>query len=194
MAYKIIASQCTSCSACEAECPNVAISEKNGTFVINPKKCTECIGHFDMPQCAQYVRWITPASSTIPISRDIKPRCEGLDLIELDICRGKIHSPDAALRWRTWRGLSAGCQRLAAALASRRISAWRRCRLVASPSPNTTAIKLYMTAESRILLHGVTIDFVDSAIADRSRLSSAARNEHVFEELMRNPSEGRGRE
>ena len=42
MTLKIIASQCTSCSACEPECPNVAIYEKNGTFVINPKKCTEC--------------------------------------------------------------------------------------------------------------------------------------------------------
>lgn len=52
MALKIIASQCTSCSACEPECPNVAITEKNGTFVIDPKKCTECIGHFDAPQCA----------------------------------------------------------------------------------------------------------------------------------------------
>jgi ferredoxin len=29
----------------------VAITEKNGTFVIDPKKCTECIGHFDAPQC-----------------------------------------------------------------------------------------------------------------------------------------------
>jgi ferredoxin len=48
MAYKIIASSCTACSACEAECPNVA---KGGTYVINPKKCTECIGHFDIPQC-----------------------------------------------------------------------------------------------------------------------------------------------
>ena len=28
MPFKIIASQCTSCSACEPECPNVAISEK----------------------------------------------------------------------------------------------------------------------------------------------------------------------
>jgi ferredoxin len=51
MTYKIVASQCTSCSACEAECPNVAISEKNGTFVINPKKCTECVGYFDVAQC-----------------------------------------------------------------------------------------------------------------------------------------------
>jgi len=29
----------------------VASSEKNGTFVINPKKCTECIGYFDVAQC-----------------------------------------------------------------------------------------------------------------------------------------------
>ncbi|MCX7175775.1 MAG: 4Fe-4S binding protein [Proteobacteria bacterium] len=52
MAYKIIGSQCTGCSACEPECPNVAIYEKNGVFLINPKKCTECIGHFDEAQCA----------------------------------------------------------------------------------------------------------------------------------------------
>jgi ferredoxin len=52
MTYKIIASQCTSCGACEFECPNAAISMKGETFVINPKKCTECEGHFDAPQCA----------------------------------------------------------------------------------------------------------------------------------------------
>ena len=52
MSLKIIKEQCKACSACEPECPNVAISEKNGTFVINPKKCTECIGYFDTPQCA----------------------------------------------------------------------------------------------------------------------------------------------
>jgi ferredoxin len=51
MAYKIVASQCTACSACEAECPNKAIFEKNGVFVIDPKKCTECIGFYDSAQC-----------------------------------------------------------------------------------------------------------------------------------------------
>jgi ferredoxin len=29
----------------------VAITPKNGTYVINPKKCTECIGYFETPQC-----------------------------------------------------------------------------------------------------------------------------------------------
>lgn len=51
MAYKIVSSSCTGCSACEPECPNQAIYEKNGTFLIKPEKCTECIGHFDEPQC-----------------------------------------------------------------------------------------------------------------------------------------------
>jgi ferredoxin len=51
MALKIIASMCTACSACEPECPNVAIREKGGTFIIDPAKCTECDGHFDSPQC-----------------------------------------------------------------------------------------------------------------------------------------------
>ena len=51
MAYKIIASQCTSCTACEAECPNEAISEADGTFIIDPAKCTECVGYYDSAQC-----------------------------------------------------------------------------------------------------------------------------------------------
>lgn len=51
MAYKIVASQCTGCSACEPECPNNAIREKNGVFLIDAKKCTECIGYLDDPQC-----------------------------------------------------------------------------------------------------------------------------------------------
>ncbi|EWS62626.1 Ferredoxin I [Hydrogenophaga sp. T4] len=42
MPMKIIASTCTACSACEPECPNVAIREKGGTYVIDPKKCTDC--------------------------------------------------------------------------------------------------------------------------------------------------------
>jgi ferredoxin len=53
MAYKIVASQCTGCSICEFECPNAAISMKGGTFVINPKKCTECEGVFDSPKCSE---------------------------------------------------------------------------------------------------------------------------------------------
>jgi ferredoxin len=52
MALKIITSQCTVCGACEFECPNAAISIKRDTYVIDPKKCTECEGHYEKPQCA----------------------------------------------------------------------------------------------------------------------------------------------
>ncbi|MBF0165989.1 MAG: 4Fe-4S binding protein [Alphaproteobacteria bacterium] len=52
MAYKIIASMCTGCGACEFECPNKAIKESDGVFIIKADKCTECEGAFDTPQCA----------------------------------------------------------------------------------------------------------------------------------------------
>ncbi|GAB4358744.1 MAG: 4Fe-4S binding protein [Oricola sp.] len=65
MAYRIVASQCTSCSACEAECPNTAISEKDGTFVIDPAKCTECIGFYDTAQCVA----VCPVDDTCVIDK-----------------------------------------------------------------------------------------------------------------------------
>ncbi len=52
MAYKIVASKCTVCGACEDECPNSAISLKNEMYVIDPAKCQECKGNYDQPQCA----------------------------------------------------------------------------------------------------------------------------------------------
>jgi len=52
MAYKILATKCTVCGACEDECPNSAISLKNEMFVIDPAKCQECKGNFDKPRCA----------------------------------------------------------------------------------------------------------------------------------------------
>ncbi|KPL54837.1 MULTISPECIES: 4Fe-4S dicluster domain-containing protein [Hyphomicrobiales] len=52
MAFKIIASQCTACGACEFECPSAAIRFKGETYIIDPKKCTECEGAFDVQQCA----------------------------------------------------------------------------------------------------------------------------------------------
>lgn len=71
MAYKILASECTVCGACEAECPNVAIREKDGTYIVNSKKCTECIGHFDSPQCVS----VCPADDCCVIDESI-PRYE----------------------------------------------------------------------------------------------------------------------
>lgn len=49
MAFKIIASQCSACGACEFECPNAAIRMKGDTFIVEATKCTECDG--EQPRC-----------------------------------------------------------------------------------------------------------------------------------------------
>lgn len=51
MAY-LINDECINCGACEPECPNQAISAGDERYVVNPDKCTQCVGHFDEPQCA----------------------------------------------------------------------------------------------------------------------------------------------
>jgi ferredoxin len=49
----IITDECINCDVCEPECPNQAISMGPVIYVIDPKRCTECVGHFDEPQCVQ---------------------------------------------------------------------------------------------------------------------------------------------
>ncbi|MGB0964924.1 MAG: YfhL family 4Fe-4S dicluster ferredoxin [Litorivicinus sp.] len=49
----IITDDCINCDVCEPECPNNAISAGEEIFVIDPNLCTECVGHFDEPQCQQ---------------------------------------------------------------------------------------------------------------------------------------------
>lgn len=52
MALKIT-DECINCDVCEPECPNEAIFQGAEHYEINPFKCTECVGHFDEPQCQQ---------------------------------------------------------------------------------------------------------------------------------------------
>jgi len=47
----IITDDCINCDVCEPACPNQAISMGPEFYVIDPLKCTECVGHFDEPQC-----------------------------------------------------------------------------------------------------------------------------------------------
>jgi len=47
----MITDECINCDVCEPECPNSAISQGDEIYVINSAKCTECVGHFDDPQC-----------------------------------------------------------------------------------------------------------------------------------------------
>ena len=50
MALKIT-EECINCDVCEPVCPNEAISAGDDIYVINPALCTECVGHYDTPQC-----------------------------------------------------------------------------------------------------------------------------------------------
>lgn len=52
MALKIT-DECINCDVCEPECPNNAIYQGPEIYEITPSKCTECVGHFDRPQCQE---------------------------------------------------------------------------------------------------------------------------------------------
>ena len=49
----IITDECINCDVCEPVCPNQAIYQGEEIYEINPDLCTECVGHFDEPQCQQ---------------------------------------------------------------------------------------------------------------------------------------------
>jgi ferredoxin len=61
MAYKIT-EECINCGACEPECPNAAITAGDTIYVIDPAKCTECVGSHDSSQCAA----VCPVDSCVP--------------------------------------------------------------------------------------------------------------------------------
>jgi ferredoxin len=62
----IITDECINCDVCEPECPNNAIYMGQEIYEIDPNKCTECVGHFDEPQCQQ----VCPVDC-IPVNPDI---------------------------------------------------------------------------------------------------------------------------
>ena len=47
----LITDECINCDVCEPECPNGAISQGDEIYEINSKLCTECVGHYNTPQC-----------------------------------------------------------------------------------------------------------------------------------------------
>jgi len=49
----IITDECINCDVCEPACPNEAIYQGAEIYEIDPERCTECVGHYDKPQCQQ---------------------------------------------------------------------------------------------------------------------------------------------
>ncbi|CAM9955695.1 unnamed protein product, partial [Chrysoparadoxa australica] len=48
-----ITDECINCDVCEPVCPNEAIYQGQEIYEIDPNLCTECVGHFDQPQCVE---------------------------------------------------------------------------------------------------------------------------------------------
>ncbi len=48
-----ITDQCINCDVWQPECPNDAISMGPEIYVIDFRRCTECVGHFEQPQCRE---------------------------------------------------------------------------------------------------------------------------------------------
>lgn len=47
----MITDECINCDVCEPVCPNEAIYQGQEIYEIDSDLCTECVGHYDKPQC-----------------------------------------------------------------------------------------------------------------------------------------------
>jgi ferredoxin len=49
----MITDECINCDVCEPECPNGAITQGDEIYEIDHSPCTECVRHYDEPQCIE---------------------------------------------------------------------------------------------------------------------------------------------
>jgi ferredoxin len=69
----LINDDCTACDACQPVCPNEAIAKGDPIYVIDPLRCSECVGAEDEPQC----QLVCPADCIVP-HPDFRETPEGL--------------------------------------------------------------------------------------------------------------------
>ncbi|MCB1934674.1 MAG: YfhL family 4Fe-4S dicluster ferredoxin [Nitrosomonas sp.] len=76
----IITDECINCDVCEPECPNGAISQGEEIYVIDSGKCTECVGHYDVPQCVEVcpVDCIVPNPDCVESKTELRAKYEAL--------------------------------------------------------------------------------------------------------------------
>ncbi len=58
----LITDECINCDVCVPECPNEAIYMGEEIYEIDGDLCTECVGHFDTPQCVE----VCPVDCCLP--------------------------------------------------------------------------------------------------------------------------------
>ena len=74
-----ITEDCTICDVCVEECPNEAIAAGD-PYVIDPAKCTECVGAYDEPQCQVVcpVECIDPDPNNMESSEQLQLKYEAM--------------------------------------------------------------------------------------------------------------------
>lgn len=82
----MITDECINCDVCEPVCPNQAISQGPEYYVIDPLKCTECVGHFAEPQCQ-----IVCPVACIPLDPNWPETKEQLQAKYEELTRSKNH-------------------------------------------------------------------------------------------------------
>lgn len=71
----LITDECINCDVCELECPNQAIYMGPEIYEIDPTLCTQCVGHFDTPQCEE----VCPVECIIVDPDNIETEAQLLD-------------------------------------------------------------------------------------------------------------------
>lgn len=71
----LITDECINCDVCEMECPNQAIYMGPEIYEIDPKLCTQCVGHFETPQCEE----VCPVECIIVDPENIETEAQLLD-------------------------------------------------------------------------------------------------------------------
>jgi ferredoxin len=76
----IITDECINCDVCEPECPNEAIFQGEEIYEIDPSRCTQCVGHFETPQCIEVcpVDCIIPDLNQIETEEQLRAKYERL--------------------------------------------------------------------------------------------------------------------
>jgi ferredoxin len=79
----LITDLCINCDVCEPECPNQAIAQGAEIYVIDPRRCTECVGHFDTPQCVEVcpVDCIIPDPEAVETREQLQRKCLALTAV-----------------------------------------------------------------------------------------------------------------
>jgi ferredoxin len=85
----MITEECINCGACEPECPNEAISEGEDIYVIDPARCTECVGHHDEEQCAA----VCPVDCCVPDPNNLEQEVKLFDRAK-ELHPNKVFSDD----------------------------------------------------------------------------------------------------